>query len=226
MNQFGHPHRLTGFHIELPHIIEAVADPVSGFFHRPNDFLQLHDHVLPRLWENVRVEKPWLDIWHAGCSTGEDTYSLAMLLFEFASDNPDCDAQILATDFSRESLDAASLAVYSETCANRLSYEMKRRYLLRSRSRTESMVRIRPEIRNVVRFRRLDFMEDFNFRHEMDLVFCRNLIHLFHIPVQQRLLSRIRKHMSPWACLVLGHPLSWTDHHLEEFLPGFYFLKE
>lgn len=219
-------HHLSGFHLELPHILDAVADPVSGFFHNPDDFICLFEQILPIVWNAQPHGRKFLNIWHAGCSTGEGTYSLGITLFEFASRNAGCNGQILGTDFSGEKLETAQAGIYTEEAVSRLSYEMKRTYLLRSRDRTRPLVRVRPALREIVRFRHLDFLEEFNFRDRMDIIFCRRLLHHFHIPVQQRMLRRICAHLETGGCVFLGHGLAWDDPCLEEFLPGIYFRKE
>jgi chemotaxis protein methyltransferase CheR len=129
-----------------------------------------------------------------------------MVLAEFAQKNPGFDFRILATDLSTRVLDKAKNAIYQEAQVEPVPFELKKKYLLRSKDRASAMVRIVPELREKVRFRRLNFMDrDFGLREQMDIIFCRNVIIYFDRPTQERLLQRFHKHMKPGGFIFMGH---------------------
>ena len=124
-----------------------------------------------------------------------------MVLNEFG-----CNFIILATDISTSVLDKAKLAVYDEERIDPISPELKRKYLLASRDRTKRLYRITPELREHVKFRRLNFMDsDFGFREPIDIIFCRNVIIYFDKPTQERLLNKFCNYLSPHGYIFMGH---------------------
>ena len=164
-------------------------------------------------------------VWSAGCSTGQEPYTLAMVLSEFAASQPDFDFQILATDISTRVLEKAKDAIYAEELLSPVPQLMKKKYLLRSKDRTSGLVRIAPELREKVRFRRLNFLEgDFGVREPLDIIFCRNVIIYFDRKTQERLLQRFHSHMRPGAHIFMGHSetLSGLDVPLVSVFPTVY----
>ncbi len=122
-------------------------------------------------------------VWSAGCASGEEPYTLAMILAEFAAATPGFDFHILATDISTRVLEIARLGVYRADKAEPVPPSLKRHYLLRSRDPEQNRVRIVPELRSKVTFRRLNFMdEDYGVREPFDILFCRNVLIYFERP--------------------------------------------
>ena len=189
---------------ELVQMLDMVTTNKTDFFREPDHFDRLTQNVLPD-WLK-RHEGATLSIWSAGCSSGEEPYTLAMVLSEFALRNPGFDFRILATDLSTRVLEKAKTAIYPEALVQPVPIELKRKYLLRSKDRASEMVRIVPELREKVRFRRLNFMdEDFGMRDQMDIIFCRNVIIYFDRPTQEKLLQRFHRQMKPGAFIFMGH---------------------
>ncbi|GAB0057285.1 Chemotaxis protein methyltransferase [Candidatus Magnetaquicoccaceae bacterium FCR-1] len=194
---------------ELIQFIDIVTTNKTDFFREPGHFEYLAQNVLPELIKTsgagVRRE---LMIWSAGCSTGEEPYTLAMVLKEFAQHYPGINfrARILATDISSRVLRSASDAVYDMDKVGPVPLTLKRKYLLKSKDPTKKLVRIAPEIRAMVNFRRLNFMDaDFGLREKMDVIFCRNVIIYFDRPTQERLINKFCRYLSPGGYLFVGH---------------------
>lgn len=193
-----------GLDQELVQMLDMVTTNKTDFFREPDHFDHLTQRVLPD-WCS-RHEGARLSIWSAGCSSGEEPYTLAMVLSEFALSHPGFDFQILATDISTRVLEKAKSAIYPEALVEPVPLGMKKKYLLRSKDRSSGMVRIVPELREKVRFRRLNFMDDdFGMREQLDIIFCRNVIIYFDRPTQEKLLQRFHRQMKPGAFIFMGH---------------------
>jgi chemotaxis protein methyltransferase CheR len=196
----------TGRKNELIHLIDVVTTNKTDFFREPAHFDYLVKSAIPSLIEGRESGfKTPLKIWSAGCSTGEEPYTLTMVLSEFMTANPGFRASILATDISTEVLQKARNAIYGEDRVDTIPLQMKKKYLLRSKDRSSGLVRVVPQLRSLVQFRRLNFMEDFGLQEHMDIIFCRNVIIYFDKPTQEKLLNKFRHQLVRGGYLFLGH---------------------
>jgi len=197
-----------GMKVELVNMVDALTTNTTHFFRESPHFDFLLKHVLPDLVERQRVSgtgRP-LRIWSAGCSSGEEPYTLGMLLSEFAEGTPGFDFSIIGTDISTTVLDVAKKAIYDEDKIGLIPQEMMRKYLLRSRNKDAGKVRINPALRSKVRFERLNFMEkNFGFRVPFDIIFCRNVIIYFDFETQQKLLNKFMNYLEEGSYLFMGH---------------------
>lgn len=191
---------------EIIHLIDVVTTNKTDFFREPAHFDYLVKKAIPALMEkrNAGIRAP-LKIWSAGCSTGEEPYTMAMVLSEFEADNPGFQSAILATDISTQVLAKARNAIYTQDRVDTISLNMKKKYLLKSRDKHKGLVRIVPQLRSMVQFRRLNFMEDFGMNEQMDIIFCRNVIIYFDKQTQERLLNKFYKQLVRGGYLFLGH---------------------
>lgn len=202
-----------GARTEMINMIDAVTTNKTDFFREADHFEFLQSRILPRLAEAGAGRT--LSFWSAGCSTGEEPYTLAMVLEDFRSRSPRTDFRILATDISTRVLEAANRAIYDMEKAEPIPYEYKKRYLLRSRDRERGEVRVRPELRSKVEFRRVNFMDDtYPIPSGFDTVFCRNVIIYFDRPTQERILGHICAHIRPGGWLFIGHSETLTGMDL------------
>lgn len=194
---------------ELVHMLDAVTTNKTDFFREPFHFQFLTESVLPTLRdETVRAaqrDRQFL-IWSAGCSTGEEPFTIAMVLSEFASVTPGFRYSILATDLSTKVLNRAQEAIYDAERVTGVPAALKERYLLRSKDRNKNLVRIVPELRAAVRFQRMNLMEEsFCFAEPLDVIFCRNVIIYFDRQTQEQLIARFCRALRPDGYLFLGH---------------------
>lgn len=191
---------------ELQNMIDAVTTNKTDFFREPNHFRYLVKQVLPEFMNTGSSFKRKLMVWSAGCSTGEEPYTIAMVLKDFSLKYPEFDFSILATDLSAHVLKEAHLGIYNEDDVNPVSLEMKQRYLLRSRNRNEMRVRIVPALRSRVEFRQVNFMDkDYGIRMRKDIIFCRNVIIYFSRSTQETVLNRICSYLKKDGYLFMGH---------------------
>jgi chemotaxis protein methyltransferase CheR len=182
---------------ELTHMIDQVTTNKTDFFREPAHFDYLTRKVLPEITRTQRT----VSVWSAGCSSGEEPYTLTMVLKEYG-----CDFMVLATDISTKVLDKAQRAVYDGEQVAPIPDALKKKYLLKSKNPEQKLYRVIPELREHVRFRRLNFMDpDFGFREHMDVIFCRNVIIYFDKPTQERLLNKFCNYLSPQGYIFMGH---------------------
>lgn len=188
-----------GIEAELPHMIDQVTTNKTDFFREPAHFDFLVSHVLPKLGSPVTI-------WSAGCSSGEEPYTLAMVLKEYWDSSNANSFLVIASDISTKVLEMAQRAVYDEERISPIPATFQRKYLLRSKHKSPPLYRVKPEVRRHVRFRRLNFMDgDFGFREKMDVIFCRNVIIYFDKMTQERLLNKFCDCLKPNGYVFMGH---------------------
>ncbi|MFC1770033.1 CheR family methyltransferase [Nitrospirota bacterium] len=196
-----------GVRDELVHMVDMVTTNKTDFFRESTHFDYLVRQTLPDLHEsyNAGYRGP-LKIWSAGCSSGEEPYTMAMVLEDYAEAHPGFMYSILGTDISSRMLESARMAIYSEARVEPVSKIMKKRYLLRSKDKKKENVRIVPALRSKVSFQRLNFMDDYyEIRDMMHIIFCRNVIIYFDRPTQEKLLRHLAKHLMKDGYIFMGH---------------------
>jgi chemotaxis protein methyltransferase CheR len=196
-----------GQRTELIHLIDVVTTNKTDFFREPSHFDYLTQTALPAIIKsrNDCLRQP-MRIWSAGCSSGEEPYTMAMVLSEFAAEHQDFRFNILASDISTRILDTAKTAVYPEDRVDTVAPNLKKKYLLRSKDRSRGLVRICPQLRSLIVFRRINFMdEDLGVSDKMDVIFCRNVVIYFDKETQQALMQKFYQQLRPGGYLFLGH---------------------
>ena len=195
-----------GMKAEAIFMIDAVTTNKTDFFREMNHFEFLTRQVLPEWTKKCKGLRNKFQVWSAACSTGEEPYTLAMVLSEFAEDCPGFDFSILATDISTKVLDVATTAVYNEDKIEPVPFAMRKKYLLKSRVPSQKLVRITPELRSRISFRRFNLMDrDFPLAELMDIIFCRNVMIYFDNETQERLVRQFHDRLSPGGYLFMGH---------------------
>jgi chemotaxis protein methyltransferase CheR len=211
---------------ELVKLIDVVTTNKTDFFREPAHYDYLVNSALPFLIETfgTGIDQP-LRIWSAGCSTGKEPYTLAMVLKEYQASLPAFDFDILGTDICTDVLEKAVQGIYAAAKAEPIPEALKRKYLLKSKDPKSRMIRISPMLRSLVRFRRLNFMdEDFGFREPFDIIFCRNVIIYFDRPTQARLLAQLVNNLDVGRYIFLGHSetLLGLNLPLKQMAPSVY----
>ncbi len=207
---FGH----EGLKEELVHLIDVVTTNKTDFFREPGHFNYLVDHALPELTER-NSGKPFL-IWSAGCSSGEEPYTMAIVLNEYALTHPGFRFRILASDISNLVLSKAELGVYTNDVVAPVAPVLRRKYFMRSRTPGSEQVRVVPELRRSIEFRRLNFMDaDYGVSEKTDVIFCRNVIIYFDRPTQERILLKLCNCLLPGGYLFVGHAETLHDMNLQ-----------
>lgn len=212
-----------GMEEELVNLVDVVTTNTTDFFREPKHFELLSSNILPQMFAMGGAQRN-VKVWSAGCSSGEEPYTLSIVMSEFARLNPGFGFSILATDISTQVLRMAVRAIYPEAKIAGIPPELCRRYLLRSKDRARRLVRIGPEVRSHVRFRRLNFMEDFTFDGHLDIIFCRNVVIYFDRQTQEMLFNRFCRKLNPGGYLFIGHSesLAGMNLPLEPIAPTVY----
>jgi chemotaxis protein methyltransferase CheR len=215
-----------GMNEELVHMIDVVTTNKTDFFREPIQFTFLTQKALPDLMENFGggIDKP-LKVWSAGCSTGEEPYTLGIVLSEFGQYFPGYEYFILATDISTKVLDAAVTGIYDAERVADIPWELKKKYFLKGKNSNSNRVKVMPELRRFISFQRLNFMdEDFGIREKHEIIFCRNVIIYFDKVTQERLIRKLLDLLIPGGYLFLGHSetIFKTDVPIEQVAPSSY----
>lgn len=205
----------AGRESEYIHLIDCVTTNKTDFFREPVHFHFLVTKLLPEfLQDGNGANGRTFTVWSAACSTGEEPYTLAMVLDYFATKCPGFLYSITASDISTKVLDKARTAIYDESQVACVPPPLKQRYLFRSKDRNKELVRIVPALRARVQFQRINLMDECLLPPEsLDALFCRNAIIYFDRETQYRLLARLCRCIKKGGYLFLGH--SETVHGFE-----------
>ena len=207
---------------EITALIDVITTNKTDFFREPGHFEFLTGVALPSL--AAGSSRP-LNVWSAGCSSGEEPYTLAIVLSEYAQEHPGFQFSILATDISTRVLEKARLGVYDIGTIAPIPAEAKRKYLLKSRDRNKPRARVAPEIRARVAFQRLNLMDaEFGLANPMDVIFCRNVVIYFDKTTQEQLIRKFARNLRPRGYLFMGHSetLHGFDVPLAQVAPTVY----
>jgi chemotaxis protein methyltransferase CheR len=190
---------------ELIHLLDVVTTNKTDFFREAGHFDYLVSKALPDLAARNGPQRMSL-VWSAGCSTGEEPYTLAMVLTEHAQACPGFRFSVLATDISTQVLARARMGIFKSDLVRPVPVALQRKYFMRSRDRASDLVRVVPELRALVDFRRINFMDDnFDLPQTPEIIFCRNVIIYFDRPTQERLLKKLTRQLAPGGYFFAGH---------------------
>ncbi|MGC8802758.1 MAG: CheR family methyltransferase [Bacteroidales bacterium] len=190
---------------EVIHMIDVVSTNKTDFFREPVHFEFLAQEIVPLFARTTELRYP-MKIWSAGCSSGEEPYTVAIVLMECREKYPTLDFQILGTDVSTRILQTALDAIYKENRIEGIPLQILKKYFLRSKDRTNPTVRLIPEIRRKVSYMRLNLMESVYPVPDMyDVIFCRNVLIYFDRPTQERVINKLCMYLKPGGYFFLGH---------------------
>jgi len=189
---------------ELARLINAITTNVTSFFRENHHFEQLATRMLPEaMVRNAHSRR--LRIWSAGCSSGEEAYSIAIVAAECMPAAPRWDLKILATDIDSDMVRTAATGVYSEERIAGISYERQRRWLQRGSGNNAGLVRVKPELAGSITFGTLNLLSEWPLHGPFDVIFCRNVMIYFDPPTRERLLTRFAALLADGGYLCIGH---------------------
>lgn len=198
----------AGASVEQNQLIDIITTNKTDFFRESEHFDRLTETVLPELQErypDLGGARPFR-VWSAGCSTGEEPYTISMVLSAHASAHPGFRFEVRATDVSSRALREAVRAVYAEERACTIPLELRREYLLRHKDHTIGTVRVAPEIRSRVTFARHNLFTDPPAEAgKFDVIFCRNVIIYFQRDNQIKVLQMLADSLVPGGYIFVGH---------------------
>ncbi len=198
-------------------IIEALLIKETHFFRDGRPFLQFRDLVLPHLLQQNHQTRS-LRIWCAGCSSGQEVYSLAMLLRDRERDLTGWEVQILGTDLSAEVLNRARDGIYSQLEVQR---GLPITYLIRDFSQDDGRWRVADVLRQIVEFRPSNLLDDCAHLGRFDMVLCRNVLPYFGRELQKAVLERLAGQLNGegFVCLGVDEPATGLSERLQP-IPG------
>ncbi len=204
-----------GLQDELHHMIDVVTTHKTDFFREPVHFDYLAQKALPALLsKDFPGGGKRLVVWSAGCSTGEEPYSIAVVLSEVSRKLKRFQFLVLATDVSRQVIETGRTGIYEEEKIEPVPLPLRKKYFLKSRDRSKRLVRVVPGLRAKVIFRQLNFMEDYlDLREPLHIIFCRNVIIYFDRKTQEMIINKILRPLTRGGYVFLGH--SETIHGLD-----------
>lgn len=202
---------------ERVHFLDLVTTNHTSFFREPQHLEFLRKAALEAKGEFV--------VWSAGCSSGEEPYTIAMVLAEVRLVNPRMSFAVLATDVSTAMLRRAAEGIYGEDRVMTVPPDIRRKYLLRSKDSTRALVRVAPELRAQVQFHHLNFMDaDYGIKAKMDAIFFRNVMIYFDKTLQETVVNRQCKYLKARGLFFTGHAesLAGLEVPLEMRAPAVY----
>lgn len=203
-----------GFSGEIQQLIDVVTTNETEFFREYPHFECLEKAVLP----NLIIEKslPELNVWSVAAASGQEAYSLAMMMEDFGRNRKNFNYRILATDISQKVLKIAETGIYTQHQAVKIPERYQKLYCLRSRDNEKKTIRIKPEIRGRVLFRQLNLMDsEYQIKKKYHIIFCRNVFIYFDRQTQQNVLGRLFTKLAPGGYLFMGHSENIGSSQLE-----------
>ena len=195
---------------ELPFMRDVITTNKTDFFREPAHFEYLKNLDWNAYFGGETSGKS-LKVWSAACSSGEEPYTLAMVLAELGA----CDFHITATDLSREVLEKGMAAVYTEEKTRPVSLFYKQKYFMRSKDPAKKLLRVVPELRKKVNFRLMNFMDiSYDMPHKYDLIFCRNVLIYFDRKTQEEVVRKLCSQLKEGGYLFIGHSESLNEFSL------------
>ena len=210
---------------ELVRMLDAISTNLTSFFREEEHFDFMKQEVFPTYASgNNRKSIRRLRFWSAGCSTGEEPFSLAISLLEYFRKSQLFNVKILATDISTRALSQAKKGVYPAIGLEKLSESMARKYFLRGYGKHKGYFKAKPSLMAMVEFKRFNLMEPFPFKEAFDLILCRNVMIYFDKRTQQVLVNKLYNTLHEGGYLFVGHSesLTGTDHSFNYIRPSVY----
>lgn len=187
---------------------DLLSTNVTSFFRDRAHFDYLERELFTALARgNITLPQRRLRMWSAGCSTGCEPYTMAMVAHDSMQNLDGWDVQILATDLSNYAVQEARAGVYEKDNVKDLPKDILARHF----DQREGGWAVKPHLRSMVRVGQLNLMDPWSMKGPFDVIFCRNVMIYFDAPTQRRVLERIHAVMKPHGLLFVGHSENFTD---------------
>jgi len=205
---------------EMTTLINKLTTNHTYFFRENEHFEFYRDHVLP--WVEKVVRTTDLRVWSAGCSSGQEPYTLAMITMEYLGANADnWDHTILASDISDKALTAAKNGIYTREELGEVPHSWIKKYF---RASGDQKFAVSERLRKSVVFRNFNLLSPFNFKKPFHCIFCRNVMIYFDMPTKNSVISKFYDALLPGGYFMIGHSesLSSCDHKFKYIKPSIY----
>jgi chemotaxis protein methyltransferase CheR len=211
--------------MEFSVLIDSISTNLTSFFREDQHFKYMENVFLPELLGRKRAQKNFkIRAWSAGCSSGEEPYTIAIVLNEALKGQGRWDAKILATDISTNILAMAKKGMYSEERVAPVPAALKSKYLVPHKTKGEKVYEVGQSLRNMIIFNYLNLMKDWPIKGPIDFIFCRNVMIYFDKPTQNVLINRYWDILDSGGILFTGHSESLTgiEHKFKYVQPTIY----
>lgn len=188
---------------EMQNFINAVTTNLTSFFRENHHFEFLAKELFPQLEKEGRVRG--LRIWSAGCSTGEEPYSIAMTVREYFQNAESLDIKIFASDLDTNVVQTAANGIYDASRVEGLDPARVKQWFQRGSGANAGKVRVRRDLANLITFSQLNLMQPWPMNSMFDVVFCRNVVIYFDKPTQSVLFNNFANVIKPGSHLIIGH---------------------
>jgi chemotaxis protein methyltransferase CheR len=204
--------------VEIGAMVDVLTTNKTNFFRESEHLDFLRDEIIPKL------DKDQLRIWSAGCSSGEEPYSIAIVLCESIPDVDYRDMKILATDISDRMMEQARQGLYNEESLKPMRPYLKSKYFKKVETGVGQKYRVIPRLQSMVRFAKLNLMDEWPMRGLFDAIFCRNVMIYFDKSTQETLVGRFWSVLREGGYLFVGHSesLTFLTHDYRYLKPAVY----
>jgi chemotaxis protein methyltransferase CheR len=210
---------------EFTILIDSLSTNLTSFFREQQHFKFMSDNFLPSLIKQKQNKQNFrIRGWSAGCSSGEEPYSIAIVLREALYQQNQWDVRLLATDISTRMLEKAQQGIYSKKRIETVPSLQRNRYIMQRNINGQTMYQVTEFLRNIVVFRYLNLMNDWPIKGPLDFIFCRNVMIYFDKPTQINLINRFWEILDYGGILFTGHSelLTTIEHKFEYVQPTVY----
>jgi len=196
---------------EFSILIDVMSTNLTSFFREVQHFEFLQNKLLPEMLDRKQKNRDFkIRTWSAGCSSGEEPYSIAITLLDSVKEQDRWNIKVLATDISTRMLQSAQTGIYDGKRIEPVSPQQKNRYLMMRKENGQKLFEVAPALRKIVFFNYLNLMQEWPIKGPLDFIFCRNVMIYFDKPTQQNLVSRFYDILGPGGTLFTGHSESLT----------------
>ncbi|MCX7679724.1 MAG: protein-glutamate O-methyltransferase CheR [Spirochaetes bacterium] len=196
------------YYNEIENLINCITTNKTDFFREARHFEFIKQYLIPQWCEK---KKRRIRIWSAGCSTGEEPYSIAIILREHFQPIDVSDVKILATDIDTEVIEKGKRGIYSADAVADVPRELATKYFLKGKGTNEGLFKIKDIVKNMVYFRKLNLLDEkYPMKGKFDLIFCRNVIIYFDRETQRMVFDKFYEYIENDGFLFVGHSETLT----------------
>lgn len=194
---------------EMEHLFNLITTNVTKFFREYHHFEYLEKTFLPQLekYADAGYHKKNIRVWSAGCSTGEEPYTIAMVLNEYFSQKKSWKIKLLASDINTQTLEKAKAGIYSYKEVGDIPYGLLKKYFKLGIGENQGKFKVKEVLQRYVTFQQINLTgpQPYPINEPLDIIFCRNVFIYFDKQTQNNVLMRFYKHLKPGGILCLGH---------------------
>ena len=206
---------------EIYRLMDVISTNLTSFFREEKHFDFLRAKALPHFQQKGVKD---LRLWSAGCSSGEEPYSLAIALLEYFGERLPFKVSILGTDISSQVLGKAMTGIYSQERLKRIPMPVIRKYFQKGYGKQTGNYRVKPILKELIQIRYFNLIEPFQFNDPFNIIFCRNVMIYFDKNTQQLLVDKFYRSLDQGGYLLIGHSegLTGIEHSFQYIGPSIY----